>query len=507
SEAGSLTWTVENGNYSTENGEYFPDHVGVWMLNLTSTSGAVGQLSIIVGHGEMDRLELDLSATSITADDRIYINTTRIDVRGNRLPVYLPSQNWTKTSDGILTAGGPAIWDPISRGQKILEAKYEDKTTQVSITVEQGAIVTLVLIVDNVDSVGDTFQITADDLIDVKVKATDQKGNRWSIEADWTLSHSTWTDQLVLEGADLPNDEVTFQPYLSSEDAYTIFAVYDDGAMVHEVSLFVEVSQGDLISTTLSALASDGTTGDTFVLTADEYIDFSASLADQDTNSIDPSTLRWVVIDEATDETVDITSSLVLDNMRWQATSVGNYTIAGYAISDAGYNISDSVSVTILHGVAVSVESTVDTFAQDAGKEISIQITGTDSDGNTFPQTVEWTENSSSVDDISAGTSEGSYAYFARTAGAHSLVFSTPQASGTLELSVAAQRTVSSIIVELSDLSVDQLGTFTVTVSAFDAYDNPIPVPASTNVDSTGRAEVLAQGQGVWKVVTLDSGS
>ena len=507
SEAGSLTWTVENGNYSTENGEYFPDHVGVWMLNLTSTSGAVGQLSIIVGHGEMDRLELDLSATSITADDRIYINTTRIDVRGNRLPVYLPSQNWTKTSDGILTAGGPAIWDPISRGQKILEAKYEDKTTQVSITVEQGAIVTLVLIVDNVDSVGDTFQITADDLIDVKVKATDQKGNRWSIEADWTLSHSTWTDQLVLEGADLPNDEVTFQPYLSSEDAYTIFAVYDDGAMVHEVSLFVEVSQGDLISTTLSALASDGTTGDTFVLTADEYIDFSASLADQDTNSIDPSTLRWVVIDEATDETVDITSSLVLDNMRWQATSVGNYTIAGYAISNAGYNISDSVSVTILHGVAVSVESTVDTFAQDAGKEISIQITGTDSDGNTFPQTVEWTENSSSVDDISAGTSEGSYAYFARTAGAHSLVFSTPQASGTLELSVAAQRTVSSIIVELSDVSVDQLGTFTVTVSAFDAYDNPIPVPASTNVDSTGRAEVLAQGQGVWKVVTLDSGS
>jgi hypothetical protein len=277
--------------------------------------------------------------------------------------------------------------------------------------------------------------------------------------------------------------------------------------MVHEVSLFVEVSQGDLISTTLSAFASDGTTGDEFVLTADEYIDFSATLADQDTNSIDASTLRWVVINEATDETVDITSSLVLDNMRWQATSVGNYTIAGYAISIAGYNISDSVSVTILHGVAISVESTVDTFAQDAGKEISIQITGTDSDGNTFPQTVEWTENSSSVDDISAGTSEGSYAYFARTAGVHSLVFSTPQASGTLELSVAAQRTVSSIIVELSDVSVDQLGTFTVTVSAFDAYDNPIPVPASTNVDSTGRAEVLAQGQGVWKVVTLDSGS
>ena len=506
SQAGSLTWTVENGNYSTVNSEYFPDHVGEWMLNLTSTSGAEGQLAIIVGHGEMDRLELDLSETAITADDRIYINTTRIDVRGNRLPVFLPSQNWTKTSDGILTAGGPAIWDPISRGQKILEAKYEDKFTEVSVTVEQGAIVTLVLVVDNIDSVGDTFQLTADDSIDVKVKATDQKGNRWSIDANWTLSHATWTDQAILEGSDIANDEVTFQPYLSSATAYTIFAVYDDGSMVHEVSLFVEVAQGDLISTAVTALASDGTTGDAFDLTSDEYIDFAADLQDTDTNEIDASILTWLLIDETSGDMVDITTQLVSDNMRWQASAVGNYTITGFAISNAGYNISDSISVTILHGVAVSIVSEVDTFAQDAGKEIFIQMIGTDADGNTFPQTVEWSENGTSVDDITAGTENGAYAYFARTAGTHTLDFSVGQASGVLELSVAAQRTVSSITVELSSSTTDQLGEFTVTVLAFDAYNNPIAVPASTNVDSTGRAETLAQGQGVWKVVTLDSG-
>lgn len=506
-EAGSLTWTVADGNYSSENSEYFPDHVGMWMLNLTSTSGAEGQLAINVGHGEMDRLELDLSATAITADDRIYINTTRIDVRGNRLPVYLPSQNWTKTSDGILTAGGPAIWDPISRGQKILEAKYEDKLTEVSVTVEQGAIVTLVLVVQNVDSVGNTFQLTADDSIDIKVKATDQKGNRWSINANWTLSHAMWTDQAVLEGADLANDEVTFQPYMSSLTAYTIFAVYDDGSMIHEVSLFVEVTQGDLISTTITALGSDGTNGDAFDITSDEYIDFSSSLEDQDTNSIDASVLTWVLIDEDAATTLDITSQLLADNMRWKASNVGNFTVAGFAISNAGYNISDSVSVTVLHGVAVSIVSVVDTFAQDAGKEISIQITGTDTDGNTFPQTVEWTENNSAVSDITPGTSEGQYSYFARTAGTHLLMFDAGQASGSVELSVAAQRTVSSILIELSTSTTDQLGSFTVTVLAFDAYENPIEVPASTNVDSTGRAEVLAQGQGVWKVVTLDSGS
>jgi hypothetical protein len=293
---------------------------------------------------------------------------------------------------------------------------------------------------------------------------------------------------------------------MSSLTAYTIFAVYDDGNMVHEVSLFVEVSQGDLISTTVSAVASDATTGDAFSLTSDEHIDFSASLEDQDTNAIDSSVLTWVLIDEDSGIMLDITSQLVADNMRWQATNVGNFTIAGFAISNAGYNISDSVSISVLHGVAVSVSSSADTNAQDAGKEIFIQITGTDADGNTFPQTVEWLENNSAVADMSAGADEGAYTYFARTAGPHLLEFNAGGASNSLELSVAAQRTVSSILVELSSDSTDQLDSFTVTVLAFDAFENPIPVPASTNVDSTGRAEVLAQGQGVWKVVTLDSG-
>ena len=81
-EAGSLTWSTTNGNYSEINSQYFPDHVGVWWLNLTSTSGASDELAINVGHGQIDYLELNVSSTSITADDRVYINTTGVDVRG-----------------------------------------------------------------------------------------------------------------------------------------------------------------------------------------------------------------------------------------------------------------------------------------------------------------------------------------------------------------------------------------------------------------------------------------
>ena len=151
SEAGNLTWSTTNGNYSEINQQYYPDHVGVWSLAVTSVSGVSAEMNITVGHGAIAYLELNVSATSITADDRVYINTTRVDVRGNRLAVVLPADNWTKTSDGQLTPGAPAIWDPVKTGAKILEARYETTLTQVTIDVAKGMIQTLRIEVDDVD--------------------------------------------------------------------------------------------------------------------------------------------------------------------------------------------------------------------------------------------------------------------------------------------------------------------------------------------------------------------
>ena len=210
SEAGDLTWTTSNGNYSETSSEYFPDHVGMWHLNLTSSSGAAGSLMVTVGHGQIASLELDASTYSITADDHVWINTTRIDIRGNRLPVLLPQENWVQTQDGQLTVGAPAKWTPQSRGAKILEATYETVSTQITIAVQEGAIVSLILIVENNESTWNSFDITADDILDVKVKAYDQKDNRWIISADWSVTHAVWTDQSVLE--QFVGDETTFVP-------------------------------------------------------------------------------------------------------------------------------------------------------------------------------------------------------------------------------------------------------------------------------------------------------
>lgn len=514
SEAGDLTWTMTDGTYNEVSDEYFPDHFGMWHLNLTSTSGAEGSLMLDVDHGEMASLELDASTTSITADEHIWINTTRIDVRGNRLPVLLLRENWTQVQDGQLMIGAPAMWTPVSRGAKIIEAHYETISSQITITVQAGVIVSLILIVDDNMSTWESFDITADEILDVKVKAYDQKDNRWIISANWSITHSQWFEQSSLE--QLFGDETTFVPYYASAEPYSILATYDDGFIVHEVAINITVSHGDLNSIHMTAVDSKGVNGVgsdvapnlAFDITADQYIDFSSELSDLDSNSIDSSILVWSLTNLDTDpfEVEIITDSLLNDNMRWDAYLVGNWRISASAISDSGYNITTFVDIIVHNGEAVIISAILDTEAQTAGGEIKIIITGEDGDGNLFPQNVEWFENGVAVENISAGQDEGSYVYTATIAGPHTLNFSVGTVVSWSNISVDPLIVVNSLMIELSSESIDQLNNFTVTVKAYDVYLNQIPIPKSANVDATGRAEVLYQGQGVWNIITLDDG-
>ena len=166
-----------------------------------------------------------------------------------------------------------------------------------------------------------------------------------------------------------------------------------------------------------------------------------------------------------------------------------------------------SVDISVFHGEAVSLDHELNTFDEDAGETIDIAITGTDSDGNTFPQDVEWLEDGSSSDRIiPVPFSPGSYSYQASAAGDHTLEYSTPGASNSFELKISPQMIVDFIDVELSAVTVEQQASLTVTVLAYDAFGNPIPVPSSARVDATGRGDVESTGLGTWKVTTLDSG-
>ncbi|MBN29307.1 MAG: hypothetical protein CMB34_01400 [Euryarchaeota archaeon] len=508
-DAGNLTWTTTNGNYSEVNQEYFPDHVGVWWLNLTSVSGASDTLQITVGHGAIDHLELDVSSTSITADDRVYINTTRVDVRGNRLAVVLPADNWTKTSDGQLTPGAPAIWDPVKTGSKILEARYETELTQVVIDVARGLTQTLRITVNGEVATWQMFDITADDTLEAKIFAIDAKGNQWAVpETNWSMDHSSVADPSNFLEV-LTGDSTTFSPYYASEEAYTLTATYVDDQTDLSVAINITVGHGALHSVTMTGVANDAlmSTGDEIELTADHAVDLSTELYDADNNPISADELTWLEVNVETGAVKDITTQLLLVNMRWEATSVGEYRLDTYSISETGFNVSDSIVVTVLHGEAVSVSAVLSTTTPTAGDRVDIQVTGTDADGNQFDQDVVWSEDGGTVATLSIiTTSDGTYTYDAEVAGLHTLQYAVGDAVSTAEITVAAQTIVARLEANLTSSVVDQLDSVDLTIRAFDAFENEISVPGSVQVEATGRATSVMTNSSFWTITTLDDG-
>ena len=502
--AGGLSWTTTNGNFSESAMAYTADHVGAWTLSVTSASGASGSLDLDVGHGNMASLELVASSTSITADDVVYLNTTRIDVRGNRLAVVLPASNWTRIADGSILDGQPAVWSPTSRGSKVIEARYGAFTTSVTVSVSEGAMVALTMVVDSADVNGMDFQITADDTLTASVKAVDQKGNRWSISANWSLSHSTWTEQSALSHIDAP--ATTFRPVLASTDAYGLTATYVlDATTTFTASISMTVGHGDLYVLTLGAMTmDDGSTGDSLELTADDGIQFSLSASDAEGNTIPTDGFAWAVLNEA-GVSNDIGDALRASGLVWDATLVGNYTVSATGLTNAGTPVVRSVDLVVRHGVAVALEAPEPGYVLTAGDHVSISVTGFDADGNAFPQDVLWSENGATAPDINA-TDEATYDYFARRAGNHTLSYTVNGVEGVWNATVRAQATVDRFVLALSATTVQQLEQVTVTASAFDAFDNPIPVPPSTRADiSDVGATVTAQGDGVWTVDTMNS--
>ena len=507
SEAGALTYSVTDGLYSEATNMYFADNVGTWQLSLTSGIGLSDSITISTGHGAMDSLEIVPSAWDLTADEVIFMNTTRIDIQGNRLPVSLPLENWTFVSDGAvnITFDHPVQWIPTGLGGRVITAQYETISASITVNVTKGVMTGMALVVDSADANDQSYTLTADETLQIKAKATDAKGNRWTIDVNWTVSHPSWSDQSVLLYT--LSDETEFMPQLASDIPYMIYAEYTSGDVVFSESVSATVSEGILQIFTMNSIASTGDSSTAYNISADEHVDFSVSLSDGDLNALDASRLTWLFEDLNSGSVVDMTSSFEADAYHWEATTVGSYRITAFVVNADGFNYSKQVDISVYHGVAVSLDHALDTLSEDAGESIDIAITGTDSDGNTFPQDVEWTEDGTTSSRIVPRADLGAYTYQASVAGEHVMVYSTPGATNTFDLSIQPQMVVAYLEVALSKNTVDQQASIDVTVEAKDMFYNPIPVPSSARVDSTGRGTVKELGPGQWRVTTLDSGS
>ena len=316
-DGGGITWTVGGGVFTEANGTYFAMTVGNYVINMTSTGGLYYELPIEVTHGAMASLEINASSTFVTADEYVWLNTTRIDVMGNRLSVVIPQENWT-ISDGSITAGQPAVWDAQRRGTKTLSASYAGMQSSVSVQVTEGEITTLILVIDSVEQPENAeLNMTADDKVTIKVKAMDSDGNKWTTNVAWNIEHAQFTDQSVLQEKTY-GSSTEFWPVFASDTMYTLRATYTDANITLEATIDISVVVGDLVSVALLQPVELQQS-----ITADQNVLFLPQLTDGDGNLIDSSIVSYELVNTDSGETSDITSTIV-----------GNAGVWGQALSE-----------------------------------------------------------------------------------------------------------------------------------------------------------------------------
>ena len=286
----------------------------------------------------------------------------------------------------------------------------------------RGVIAELQLLVDDEVSNEGVFSITADETITASIRALDAKGNQWLIDGDWSYFHPNFADQSVLSSN--YSQEITFSPTLSSSTPYTFSVEHQEGDVIKSTTFVVYVAEGDIQNFIVSGIDSNGFNYDEsegFDITTDDFLDFDVTTSDTDLNIINNPQITWIIEDKSTGNIEDITSYMNQNALVWDATLVGEWLISAYLINDRGFNLTADFDVMVGHGIPVSLSLEQSVTTQDAGNFVDLQVTGTDSDGNQFPQAVVWLENNGPSYNINATDDEGIYQFNGRSAGNYTL--------------------------------------------------------------------------------------
>lgn len=513
--AGNLTWSAEDGSIDEASFTFEGDKVGNWLVEMNTTMGLGFSQFIQVGHGQIAELNVTTSSTDITADEFVWLNTTRVDIRGNRLPVTLPAANWTTgdgcNHDGTLTAGPTAVWEPTSKGTKCLRAVYEAMETMVHISVSNGAIVGLIL----TDELGNeitstTVNMTTDDSFEVKVKVVDAKNNKWVEDVRWWVEEDPANLESWLPiNADSSRD-TTFSPSIVS--SYTLKAAWDNENISYVAYVMFEVGHGVLHSLDLTAESGlplvDMTAGG-LTISADDKISLDVTSWDADDNLIEGVYLTWAIIGLDGNKT-DITSTVDIFGY-WEASKVGTYTIEVSTTNALGNLKSEEFSFNVIVGEPVLLEHQESASSLKAGDNPTVQITAWDSDDNMFMQNVTW-EASPEISlstDLTANENAGNYTFHAGLKGEHWLKYSYGDIEGTWTVNVVNNPNVDKLEVSISATSVEQQESLMVEIKAFDAWGNEITLGRSNKVvvDANLRSDVSYQTASSYKVTPLDEGT
>ena len=521
-EVGSFTVNFPSGEFSQADiqtphslapttqvaiGTYTGDLIGQWEIIFISEFNIMANTFVNVTHGAISAFELASSNSTITADDLLYLNTTRIDVRGNRLEVSLPEENWTSYADGDITLGSPAIWSPKLQGTKTITATYEGYSDTISIFVLRGTIQELNIVIDDDISNDQTFSITTDEQILASIIGKDAKGNQWLIDGNWSFFHPDFSDMTIL--SDPYSQQITFSPTMASSIPYTINVEHTELSTVISEQFIVYVSVGDIDNLEVEATDSNGFNYDeseSYQITSDDFVQFSFTTTDSNGNDVQDNQPTWLLENISSGEVIDISYILSQNGFVWQASSVGDWRISVFVINDKGFNLSTGFDISVTFGMPVELIVQQSATTQDAGNFIDLLVTGIDADGNEFSQPAVWLENNGPSFNINGTAEDGFYRFNGRSAGNYTITAEYLTLSTSVYVEVFPLGIVKNIKSNISTVELEQLEVITVQIDAYDLYWNKIPVPNSARIDTTDRGDVKYLGGGVWELSTLDEG-
>jgi hypothetical protein len=285
--------------------------------------------------------------------------------------------------------------------------------------------------------------------------------------------------------------------------SWTITATYIHGQIAMSDSITFTVEAGPLASIALTGHGSQ--------ITADDSVNLNPVTRDQNANMLETDMLRWFIWDAeitpqpsaCVDWGNELTATLQANNHVWDASEEGRWRIC--SISGAYQAV---VEIVVSHGVPAILYHESSADAMTAGATISIDITAADSDGNIFPIEVDWT--GSPTTDFTVEDDTGKYSWHGTTAGNYTLEY-THAGTGrtgvwTITVSPSSLETLEMTITP--GLTVRQQDTITVSVRAFDAFDNEISVPGTAVVYHGGELhQTTKRSFSEWQIYMVDAGT
>ncbi len=410
-----VSWTQSNGSLQDMGNGWV--RWAPWSMGEQNITVCVGEFSDIIDINVMlgtpVSFELTASTENVTADETVLITPRLSDLFGNSQIPYIQESHWAKPAGSSLMVpvdAQPAVWTPGPVGASIISVDHDGWQSSVTINVSHGDAVSL--------SISNTAStVSADDDLEMCVGMMDQRGNSWSVDADWSIVGEPTGSSLTNSSGICTN----FDGGLTGE--YVVLAEHltQEGSTVNS-SRSITVVPGRLATISLDGHATEMSIGETYFIEPQGF--------DSGGNPVEVDAWNYSVIGPSEDAV-----AIYPDGTVFEPDVTGLHKIRASA---AGRVAEINVEVFAGDPVTLMVVSTEgETPILVTGYSIPLEIIGIDSYGNEEPSDANWTISAGYGTVVEASTGGvGHYVYTADGIGYVELTAINDEAVGTLIVEV-----------------------------------------------------------------------